>query len=76
MTTEHTDAIGIVAGKVASIGGGASAFLFGLTANEAAALAGCLVGCAGLLVQVYFSRRRDRREQLEHEIRMLRMRQP
>lgn len=66
------DAVGVAAGKVGAYGGGASAFFFGLTANELAALAGIVVGVLGLLVQWYFNRRRDRRE---HEEFIARMRQ-
>ena len=55
------DAAGVAAGKVGTYGGGASAFVFGLTAHE-----------FGLLVQWYFNRRRDRRE---HEGFIARMRQ-
>ena len=66
------DAVGVATGKVGAYGGGASAFFFGLTANELAALGGIVVGVLGLLVQWYFSRRRDRRE---HEEFIARMRQ-
>lgn len=66
------DAVGVAAGKVGAYGGGASAFVFGLTANEFAALGGIVVGVLGLLVQWYFNRRRDRRE---HEEFIARMRQ-
>ena len=66
------DAVGVAAGKAGAYGGGASAFFFGLTANEFAALGGIVVGVLGLLVQWYFSRRRDRRE---HEEFIARMRQ-
>jgi hypothetical protein len=68
------DAVGVAAGKVGTYGGGASAFVFGLTANEFAALGGIVVGVLGLLVQWYFNRRRDRREQAEFEARMAALR--
>jgi hypothetical protein len=64
------DAVGVAAGKVGTYGGGTSALVFGLTANELAALGGIVVGVLGLLVQWYFNRRRDRREQAEHLARM------
>lgn len=69
------DAVGVAAGKVGTYGGGASAFVFGLTANEFAALSGIVVGVLGLLVQWYFNRRRDRREQAEFEARMAALRE-
>ena len=72
-------AAGIVAGAAHkfTLGGGGIAVLGGLTANEAAALGGLLVAGAGLLVQVYYKRKDERRkhanerraEQL-HEVRM------
>ena len=64
------DAVGVAVGKLGTYGGGASAFVFGLTANELAALGGIVVGVLGLLVQWYYNRRRDRREQAEFEARM------
>lgn len=67
---ERIDVIGATVGKVGAVGGGASALFFGLTANELAALCGIVVGVLGLLVQWYYNRRRDRREQAEHEARM------
>lgn len=70
MMQERMDVVGATAGKVGAYGGGVSAFFFGLTANEIAALGGIVVGVLGLLVQWYYNRRRDRREQAEFEARM------
>lgn len=67
---DRMDVVGATVGKVGAYGGGVSAFFFGLTANEIAALGGIVVGVLGLLVQWYYNRRRDRREQAEHEARM------
>lgn len=64
------DTIGLAVGKAGTYGGGTSALLFGLTASEFAAIVGALVAIAGLVIQWYFNRRRDRREQEEHEARM------
>lgn len=69
-----TDAAGVLVGKTAAIGGGASAFLFGLTANEVAALGGLLVAVIGLCVQWYYNHRRDRREQAESAERISKIR--
>lgn len=70
MWRDQADAIAIGAGKAATYGGGASAFFFGLTASEFAAVSGVVVAVTGLIVQWYFNRRRDRREAAEHEMRM------
>lgn len=67
---DHVDAIGVAVGKVGTYGGGASAMLFGLSASEFAAIIGAVVAIAGWLTQVYFNRRRERREQTEHDARM------
>lgn len=71
---QHIEAIGVTVGKVASVGGGTAGLVFGLTANEIAALAGIVVGILGLLIQWHYNRRRDRREAAEHEARMERLR--
>ena len=71
---EQTDAIGVTVGKIGAYGGGASAFVFGLNANEFAALCGVAVGVIGLVVQWYYNRRRDRREQELHAVKLERWR--
>lgn len=73
MLRDQGDAAAIVAGKVGTYGGGLSAVLFGLSAHELAALVGAVVAVIGLIVQFAFNRRRDRREQREHEARMARL---
>lgn len=70
---DDVDAAGLLVGKTATYGGGASAFLFGLSANEFAAIAGVIVAVIGLCVQVFYNRRRDRRETEEHKARMTRL---
>lgn len=67
---DQVDNAGVIAGKVGALGGGASAFFFGLTANEFAALTGVCVAVIGLCVQWFYSRRKDRRESAEHVARM------
>ena len=70
MSQQHFDTVGVTVGKVASVGGGTSALVFGLSANEVAALAGIAVGLFGLLIQWHYNRLRDRRETAEHKARM------
>ena len=70
MMNDQIDAAGLLVGKTATYGGGASAFVFGLSANEAAAVVGAIVAVIGLCVQVFYNRRRDRREATEHRARM------
>lgn len=59
-----------LANKV-TYGGGSVAFVGGLTANEIAAFGGLLIAAVGLVVQWVFNRRRDKREQLYLEARMM-----
>jgi positive regulator of sigma E activity len=51
-------------------GGGTAAFLGGLSANEIAAFGGLLVAVLGLLVQFYYKRKHDKREQRLHEAQL------
>lgn len=67
---ERTDEAALLAAEAATYGGGASAVLFGLSANEFAALVGALVAVVGLCVQIYFNRKRDKRETEYHVERM------
>lgn len=77
MLREQADAIGVGAGKAGAYGGGAVAFISGMSAHEIAAYVGAVVCILGYLTQLYFNRRRDRREyedrldrQAEHKARM------
>jgi hypothetical protein len=70
---DTVDAMGVLVGKTATFGGGASAFLFGLSANELAALGGLLIAAIGLCVQWYYNHRRDKREQAESAERIARL---
>lgn len=64
------------ASKATQIGGWGGALLAWLGTNEAAVIAGILIGLLGLAVNVYFSNRRDAREQREFEARMRKMEGP
>lgn len=67
---EQTDATLAAVGKTATYVGGGTAFLGGLSANDIAALAGVVGVLVGLVMQWYFSRRKDQRELAEHRERM------
>lgn len=54
----------------ATVAGAGILSLGGLTANDVAIYGGLLLGLAGLLLQWYYQRRRDRRELAEHQARM------
>ena len=51
-------------------GGSSAAVVFGLTANELAAVLGVLIALAGLAVQWYYKRKSNHREQILHDARM------
>ena len=61
------------AGKVTTYAGGAGAVFGGLTASDIGVIGGLVVAILGWCTQVYFSRRRDRREQSEYAARMERL---
>lgn len=61
------------ASKATQVGGWGGALLAWMGSSEAAVLFGILIGVMGLVVNIYFSNRRDAREQREFEARMHRM---
>lgn len=69
MFRDQPDQVAVAVGKAASLGGGtsASAYLFGLTANELAAWVGALMAIIGVCIQWYFGCKRDRRERDEEQ---------
>lgn len=67
---ETLDAVALATSKAAVFGGSTAAVVFGLTAYDVAAITGAVVAVAGLLVQIYYNRKRDRRETREHLVRM------
>lgn len=67
---QHVDvSIAAVGSKVTYAGAGTSVAGW-LFSSEFGMLAGLFLGVVGLLVNVYFKRRQDAREQMEHEARM------
>ena len=67
MLQERADAAGVIVGKAATYGGGASALWFGLSASELAAFIGAAVAVLGYATQVFYNRRKDRREAICRE---------
>lgn len=65
--------IAAVAQKI-TVAGGSTAVLGGLTANEIAAFTGALVAVIGLLVQWYYKRKDDRRQDELHRARLAELR--
>ena len=57
-----------------TVAGGSTAVLGGLTANEIAAFTGALVAVLGLLVQWYYKRKDDRRQDELHRARLAELR--
>ena len=70
MLKDQADQIAIAVGKTATYSGGASAFVFGLTANELAAFAGVFIALIGVCIQWFYGRRRDRRDAEYHAARL------
>lgn len=61
--------VAAIANKVAYAGSG-TAVIFGLTANEVAAVGGLIVAVLGVIVQWYYKRKSDRRESELHTARL------
>lgn len=77
MKDQAIEATIAAAAQKASVGGGAAALYGGLTANEVAAFVGAAVAVLGLLVQLYFKLKDDRRkagdERRKAELHAMRM---
>ena len=70
--TEHETAIATVASKATLTGAGLTVGGW-LTSSEFGVVAGILIGVIGLVVNYYFRRKSDKREQREYEARMRKM---
>lgn len=74
MTTPHPDpdsaAAAASASLKATVSGASMLSIGGLTGNDLAIVGGLLLGVAGFALQWYYQRRRDLREEAEHEVRM------
>lgn len=67
MLRDQIDAIGVGVGKVGTYGGGGATVLSAMTLHDWGIAAGIVIGVLGYVTQVFFNRRRDRRERLEFE---------
>jgi hypothetical protein len=71
MSTTHSVEATIAAAANKATYGGASASVLGwMLSSEFGMLAGLLIGLGGLAMSWHFQRKRDRREQAEHDRRM------
>jgi len=62
---ERVDMAMATAGKVTTYAGGAGMVLGGLSASDIGVYCGIVVAVLGWLTQLYFSRKRDKREQAD-----------
>lgn len=67
---QHVDVSIAALGSKATYAGAGASVAGWLFSSEFGVLAGIVLGVAGLLVNIYFRRLQDRREQREHEARM------
>lgn len=70
---DHTSEVIASIATKATYSGGATAVVGGFTANEIAAFVGAAVAVLGLVVQVIFKVRADRREAEMHRARLAEM---
>ncbi len=73
MSREALDATAATIGSKAAYTGASTAVGSWLLSSEFGVFAGLLIGVLGLLTNLYFQRRRDRREEVEHQRRMAQM---
>ena len=70
MNAHDIDATLAAAGSKATLVGAGASVASWLTSSEFGVLAGLVLGIAGLLVNWFFRRRSDKREQAYHDARM------
>lgn len=73
MNREAMDAAAATVGTKAAYTGATTTVGSWLLSSEFGVIAGLLVGVIGLLTNLYFNHRRDRREEREHQRRMAQM---
>lgn len=69
-TAQALDATIAAVGQKMTYGGAAGTFVGFLLSSEGAALVGIVGVIGGLVIQFYFKRRQDKREQEEHAAKM------
>ena len=68
---DHAQDLAMAAiGKNMAVTGGGSAVVFGLAASDVAAIAGVLIALVGVVIQIYYKRRADRRDAELHAAQM------
>ncbi len=73
MKNETIEALGATGSKTIATGAGLTGFGW-LTSNEFLGLVGAVVAVAGLAITWYYKREANRRQALEHELRVARLR--
>jgi hypothetical protein len=69
MLNDQFDAIADAGHKTAQTGGGIT-ILGWLTSSQGGVAIGIVIGVLGLLIQWYYRRKQDQREEAEHQLRM------
>lgn len=67
---QHIDATLSAVGSKATYTGAGTSLVGWAASSEFGVIAGIVLGVVGLLVNLYFKRKQDAREQREHEARM------
>lgn len=70
---QHVESVLAALGLKPVFGGAGVSFLGWLFSSAGAAWCGALIAMVGLLANLYYSSRKDKREQAEHEARMARV---
>lgn len=70
MTPEHHQTLSEALANKATLGGAATGFIGWLASINWIGLVGTLVAVSGLVANIYFQYRRDKREQLESSARI------
>lgn len=73
MDSPHIDVSIAAIGSKATYAGAGTTVASWFLSSQFGVLAGIVLGVVGLLVNVYFKRRQDERDQAEHEARMRRL---
>lgn len=69
MQTENIEALADAGHRTAQAGGGITIVSW-LTSSQGGVAIGILIGVIGLVIQWYYRRKQDQREEAEHQLRM------